>query len=225
MPSDPPRFAISEGSRYGIVLVLLFCAVLASIVWPPATLGSVVTACFQGGSVLVAIGGRAMRLLLLVLLVVLASIAVAAVATGSVESVIRDLLKAAVIVALPVTIAVRFRRVLYVNVQTVLGAICIYLVIGMLFATLDAALSDSSGRPFFAGASQATRSQYMYFSFITLTTVGYGDLTPESGAARALAVSEALTGQLYLVTVVALLVGSFSRGRQPPRGGGAARDS
>ena len=57
-----------------------------------------------------------------------------------------------------------------------------------------------------------------------LATVGYGDLTPGSGAAQALAVTEALTGQLYLVTVIALLVGSFGRARQRPPGGGTSGD-
>ena len=218
--------ALSEGSRYGIVLILLFGAVVVTIVWPGGTLGALVTTGLQGASVLVAIGGRAtggVRQLLLLVLVV-ASIAVAALASGSVESGIRDFLNAAVIVALPAIIVVRFRRVLFVNVQTVLGAICIYLVIGMFYASVDAGLSNLSGRPFFAQASTATNSQYTYFSFITLATVGYGDLTPGSGAAQALAVTEALTGQLYLVTVIALLVGSFGRTRQRPPGGGTSGD-
>jgi voltage-gated potassium channel len=183
-------------------------------------LGGLLTAGLQGASVLVAIGGRATTRLLLVLLLVLASIGVTGMATGSVETGIRDFLNAVVIAVVPVIILVRFRRVLYVNVQTVLGAVCIYLVIGMLFASFDSGLSHLSGRPFFAGVSSATSSQYMYFSFVTLTTVGYGDLTPQSGAARALAVSEGLMGQLYLVTVLALLVGSFGRSRQPTRGSG-----
>jgi hypothetical protein len=147
---------------------------------------------------------------------VVASITVTGLATGWVESGIRDFLNAGVIAGLLVIIVARYRRFLSVNLQTVLGAICVYLAIGMLFASFDAGLSDLSRRPFFAQAANVTGSQYMYFSFITLTTVGYGDLTPVSGAARALAVSEALTGQLYLVTVVALLVASFSRSRQQP---------
>jgi voltage-gated potassium channel Kch len=106
-------------------------------------------------------------------------------------------------------------------VQSVLGAVCIYLVIGMLYASVDSGLSQLTGQPFFAGAPKVSSSQYTYFSFITLTTVGYGDLTPGPGAARALAVVEALTGQLYLVTVIALIVGNFGRAREPRPGTGA----
>ena len=55
----------------------------------------------------------------------------------------------------------------------------------------------------------------MYFSFITMATVGYGDLTPQGGLGRALAVTEGLFGQIYLVTAVAALVGNIGRARAP----------
>ena len=54
---------------------------------------------------------------------------------------------------------------------------------------------------------------HLYFSFVSLTTVGYGDLTPISDLGRMIAVSEALIGQLFLVTVVALVVGNIGRTR------------
>jgi hypothetical protein len=219
------RFALGEGSRYGIVLVLLLGAVLVAIIWPPGFLSSLLTAALVGSGVLVAIGGgrrRGQRLILLG--VVLLSVVVTGLARGSVASGIRDFLNAAVILVLPAIIVARFRRVLTVNVQTVLGAVCIYLVIGMLYANVDSGLSNFSGRQFLAGAANATTSDYMYFSFITLTTVGYGDLTPATGTARALAVAEALMGQLYLVTVIALLVGNFGRSQLPQRGSGRSGD-
>jgi hypothetical protein len=53
----------------------------------------------------------------------------------------------------------------------------------------------------------------VYFSFVTMATVGYGDLAPESGLARALAVTGGLVGQIYLVTAVAALVGNLGRRR------------
>jgi hypothetical protein len=220
--ADQRHFAVGEGSRYGIVLVLLIGGVMTTIISPPGTWSSLLTAALQGASVLVALSQPVWSAVRLVLIcAVLVSVFLAALATGSTVRGGSDLLNAAVIVVLPVIIVVRFRRNLHVNVQSVLGAVCIYLVIGMLYASVDSGLSQLTGQPFFAGAPKVSSAQYTYFSFITLTTVGYGDLTPGPGAARALAVVEALTGQLYLVTVIALIVGNFGRAREPRPGTGA----
>ncbi|HUB75504.1 MAG TPA: potassium channel family protein, partial [Solirubrobacteraceae bacterium] len=66
---------------------------------------------------------------------------------------------------------------------------------------------------YFAQVSHAavTQSQEIYFSFSTLTTTGYGDLTPALNVGRALSVLEMLTGQIYLVTVIGLLVANMRR--------------
>ena len=56
-----------------------------------------------------------------------------------------------------------------------------------------------------------TQSQEIYFSFTTLTTTGYGDLTPVLSVGRVLSVLEMLIGQIYLVTVIGLLVGNLRR--------------
>jgi len=70
-------------------------------------------------------------------------------------------------------------------------------------------------QPFFTSQERGTPSDYMYFSFITLATVGYDDLTPQGGIGRTLAVTEGLSGQIYLVTAVAALVGNMGRERTP----------
>jgi uncharacterized membrane protein len=80
--------------------------------------------------------------------------------------------------------------------------------------------------PFFANVDAPDGTDYLYFSFVTLTTVGYGDLVARGSLGRMLAVSEALLGQLYLVTVVALLVGNVGRPRRAsgePRAGAEER--
>ena len=92
------------------------------------------------------------------------------------------------------------------TVQAVMGVLCIYLLIGMLCAFLYGAIDRLGGDPFFAQNVAATGSRCLYFSFTTLTTVGYGDLTARTNLGHTLAVTEALVGQIYLVTVVALLV-------------------
>jgi hypothetical protein len=69
---------------------------------------------------------------------------------------------------------------------------------------------------FFSQGVAATASRCLYFSFTTLTTVGYGDLTAASNLGHTLAVSEALLGQVYLVTVVSVIVGNLGRRRDLP---------
>jgi hypothetical protein len=111
-------------------------------------------------------------------------------------------------------IAVARRLLSHQRVQgsTVLGALCIYLVVGFSFAYLFSAVGVISGG-FFANQSDAHIVDYLYFSYASLTTVGYGDLSAAKDVGRILAVSEALIGQLYLVTVVAILVSNIGRDR------------
>ena len=80
----------------------------------------------------------------------------------------------------------------------------------MMFAFLYAAINGISSGPFFVQTSHATVPDFLYFSYITQTTVGYGDFTAAGDLGRALAVLEALTGQLYLVTIIAVLVSRLS---------------
>jgi voltage-gated potassium channel len=105
-----------------------------------------------------------------------------------------------------------------ISVLTVLGALCIYVLLGLSFAYVFEAVGSLGSQPFFASQEGGTRSDYTYFSFITLASVGYGDLTPQGGLGRALAVTEGLFGQIYLVTAVAALVGNIGRARAPRQG-------
>ena len=96
-----------------------------------------------------------------------------------------------------------------VDTATVLGVLCIYL----LFALFFAAVHQFAGvfvHPYLNGtADPATPSELLYYSVVTLTTVGFGEINPASTVARAVTVTEALTGQLYLVSVVAGVVGGW----------------
>jgi hypothetical protein len=99
-----------------------------------------------------------------------------------------------------------------VTVEAVFGVLCLYILLGMFFAFTYGTI-DRLGGHVFAQSSQATVSSCLYFSFTTLTTVGYGDLTTVSNLGHTLSVTEALFGQIYLVTVVAVLVSNLSRPR------------
>jgi Ion channel len=96
-----------------------------------------------------------------------------------------------------------------VTVRTLSGVLAIYLLVGMFFALLGGAVAAIGDGPYFAGVAEATRSDFLYFSYVTLSTTGFGDLSPVSDLGRMLAVIEALIGQIYLVTVVALIVANL----------------
>ena len=68
------------------------------------------------------------------------------------------------------------------------------------------AVEDLGGDPFFAQPGAHVQSEFLYFSFVTLTTLGFGDLSPAVGLPQGLTALEALTGQIFLVTLVARLV-------------------
>jgi hypothetical protein len=93
-----------------------------------------------------------------------------------------------------------------VNAQSVTGAIGIYLLIGLTFVYLYGASAYLGSSQFFVQTPSASRPLFQYFSYVTLATVGYGDYTAAGTLGRMLAISEALLGQLYLVTVLAILV-------------------
>jgi hypothetical protein len=93
-----------------------------------------------------------------------------------------------------------------VSSQTVLGAMCCYVLFGLVYTFVYEALARLGGGAFLIPAGTHTLSDYLFFSYSTLTTTGYGNLIPATGLGRALAMLEALMGQLFLVTVVARLV-------------------
>jgi len=100
-----------------------------------------------------------------------------------------------------------------VTLEAVFGVLCVYLLIGMLFAFVYGSIDHLGGSPFFAGGQPASVADCLYYSFTTLTTVGYGDLTARSNLGHTLSVSEALVGQIYLVTIVSLIVANLGRSR------------
>jgi hypothetical protein len=109
-------------------------------------------------------------------------------------------------VVAPVSIVrhIAYRR--QVDQETMLGALAAYLLIGMAFAFAYRSLGSVQGDPFFGADGDGTMSQDLFFSFITLTTTGYGNLVPAGNPGQSLAVLEALLGQLFLVTAVTKVV-------------------
>jgi len=102
-----------------------------------------------------------------------------------------------------------------IDIETLLGAIAAYLLIGMFFAFAYQAAGQLGSVPFFGADGHGTLSQDLFFSFVTMTTVGYGNLVPAANPGQTLAVLEALIGQLFLVVAVGKIIASIQR-----RGGG-----
>jgi Ion channel len=208
--------------RYGFVLLMLTAAMITAIVAPPTAWGRALSTLLQLLAVAAALSRAAVsRRLLGVAVVVGVVAAVSGVADlvfgGRYSLGISQLAAAALLTLVPVAIIAEFLRNFHVTAQSVMAALCIYLVFGMFFASLAYAISALSGKPYFVGKPTADSSDYLYFSYITLATVGYGDYVPGLPSGRALAVLEALTGQLYLVTVVALLVANLPGRRSAGR--------
>lgn len=99
-----------------------------------------------------------------------------------------------------------------VSAETIYGSISVYLLIGLAFAFLYMFMDfvDTASFPgddMLAGDVVQTLEGYMYFSFVTLTTLGFGDITPGTPQAGAFVYMESILGQLYLTVLVARLVG------------------
>jgi hypothetical protein len=121
-----------------------------------------------------------------------------------------------VTVLLMLTVLAILRRILqhrHVHLETLFGAVDVYILIGLLFSSLFLGIADASTNhhfgSFLAQPGPHPSSDYVYLSFITLTTVGFGDVTPHTELARSVVVLEALMGQIFLVTLVARLVALF----------------
>ncbi|HXY94139.1 MAG TPA: ion channel [Acidimicrobiia bacterium] len=111
----------------------------------------------------------------------------------------------------PIVILARILRHEVISRETILGALCVYVLLGIAFAGIYAAINDFEPLGFFAQPGPKTNVDFLYFSFITQTTVGYGDLTPGPDIGRVVTTFEALIGQVFLVTLVARLVSLYGR--------------
>ena len=129
------------------------------------------------------------------------------------------------IAGLAAVAAVRFAlRATAVDPEHIAAALSAYLLVGLVFAMLyvllDRALPGSLVEAGTSGGDALTLDTAIYFSYVTLATLGYGDVVPKEGAARGLAIVEALGAQLYLTVTVARLVGLHAQGGRHRGDGG-----
>jgi hypothetical protein len=206
------------GFRYGAVFVLTAAGVVWAILAPDADWSRSVAFALQSTALVVIIATSrvrpAVRRVRTAVGVAVGALAIAAVASGIVPAWVELLGGTLLSLAIPLTLIgglVRLVRTKGVTLQAVAGALAVYLLIGLVFASLIGLVARLGSEPYFANGAPLTQSSRVYFSFTVMTTTGFGDLTAATPAGRALAVVEMLTGQLYLVTVIGVLVGSFGR--------------
>jgi hypothetical protein len=210
------------GYRYGVVLVMILVSLVFQLAAPEADWARLVTIVIQGLTLLVALVASRVHpwvLRLAAMAVFLAVLASAAVLVGvgqlgptaarGITALMVALAPAAIVRGVIVDV-----RQHGVTLHSMFGVLCIYLLIGALFAFLYGIVASAGSEHFFAQHGAATSRNLLYFSFVTITTVGYGDLTAATNLGRSLAIAEALTGQIYMVTVVAAIVGGLGAGRR-----------
>jgi hypothetical protein len=215
----PPDSRASERSaayRYGVVLACTATALVFLIVAPSADWSRAVALALQGLALLVAVAtsrARAeVRRARAVVVGAAAALLVAGVAAGLLSAGAATALGAVVGIAVPLALAGGLVGLVGrhgVTLQAVAGALAIYLQLGLIFAWVIGLVSHLDSAPYFEQGGDGSQADRVYFSFTVLTTTGFGDLTPAQPVGRAVAVVEMLSGQLYLVTVIGILVGGL----------------
>jgi Ion channel len=221
LPADAPRWRRHmhpDGYAYGWLLLLTLSSLAFQLGAPDTEAARLMTIALQSATLLGALhvsGAHRWLVRLAAAATVLALLATAIASIGSSEvgeegarsvGLLLVLLAPAAIVR---GIVRQAREHGAITIRTMFGVLCVYLLVGMAFAFAYGAIAAIGDEPFFAEISGGTQSDFLYFSFTTLTTTGFGDLTAAYDLGRSLAVTEALVGQIYLVTVVALIVGNI----------------
>ncbi len=216
MPGRRPRSFTTEDA-YGLLLaIIVLTFVLLSQVQPgrwnrlvvaPAVGAMLLLALYASRARFELIRAAVIALLVSYLVVVAEAVFDSEVFAGSVY-----LIYGLLLLVTPVVIINRILRHPEVQVTTILGAICAYMLIGLVFGFVYA-LIGRIDPPFFAKHGPVDQFDYFYFSYTCLTTVGFGDFVSRGDLGRALSVLEAAFGQIFLVTLIARLVTLF----KPPQ--------
>ncbi len=201
--------------RYGLLLLLLIASYLMSAFFAGRWVETLQVVLFTAAALLAlrnsSVSRRAVRVLLFAAVAGLPVMLVLSLspATGDTGTGIANIWTGLVLLASVALIVTRVLSFGTVTLQSIFGAFSAYMIVGLMFAAFFAAIDHLGGGGFFAHGQPAKTQTFQYFSFTTLTTLGYGDFTAEHSSGQAVAVLEALTGQIFLATLVARLVAAF----------------
>jgi hypothetical protein len=204
--------------RFGLVLILILATITFTLAAPSGDGARFVAVLLQGAVLVAAVlSSRARQsVTLFTAIAVLIGIVGAGLALfgsggfgNDSAGVIALLYVGLTPVALVFGVIRQFRETETVTLQTMFGVLCLYLLIGLIFGVAYGTVGDLSDRSFFNPPGSYHRDDFLYFSYTTLSTVGYGDLVAATDLGRSLAITEALVGQLYLVTVVAVIISNL----------------
>ena len=238
LPDDAPertrrdlaREMVTGADAFGVVIVLILLSILASAAADGAS-GQLISVILTGGSLLFILHtsgarGRPFRAATVVVVAALVFTALALLVGDQLGSSTARAVGLLLAFVAPVVILRRIITSPRITIRLVLGALAIYLLLGLAYSYLFPLIASVTGKPFFVQTDSPSASDYLYFSYTTLATIGFGDYTAQQSLGRMIAVSEGLVGQLYLVSAVALLVGNVGRvrawaGTERPTGDGA----
>ena len=206
------------GEAYGLVLVLILVTFTVTMTLPPEGWGGRVAAIAVAGlTAIVALTSSDVRpaRVRLAVAVVAASVAATAIAQATSSDRLLSVAFIATSILLAIAAVTILRRVvnaIEVDFRTILGAISVFALLGLLFGFLFIAFGHWTHTEFFADVPHPRSSDYLFFSYTTLTTTGYGNLVPAGTVGQSFAVFEMLVGQFFLVTLVAGLVSLWRPG-------------
>jgi Ion channel len=207
------------GDAYGLVLILILITFVVMMTLPPEGWAGRVTAVGVAGlTAIVAFTSSDVRpeRVRLAALVAVAAVVAALIAERVASDRLLGIAFIGVAILLTIAAVTILRRVIVgasqVDFRTILGAVSVYALLGLLFAFVYFAVSRWNDREFFTGVAESRSSDYLFFSYTTLTTTGYGNLIPAGTVGQSFAVFEMLLGQIFLITLVAGLVSLWRPG-------------
>lgn len=197
--------------RFAAVLLLILVLLGLLMLLPETTAGRSVMTVFTGLVLIAAVRAsrvrsRAMDAVIAIVATTTVLATLSLIIAGYSATTADTIVMTVFTLGMPVAILSGLRDERTINFQTVFGAVSLYFMLGLFFAFLVGTTARLTDQPYFAQGTDGSLSQRVYFSYVTLATLGYGDLTPATSIGRLLAVLETVTGSLYLVTAVSLVV-------------------